>query len=61
VYIPMINAYGVPLVKDNIVKIVKFRNHFFCYGHSCIKQVYLGKLEPIPSSTDQCGMFSKAA
>lgn len=28
-YIPMINAYGVPLVKDNIVKIVKFRNHFF--------------------------------
>lgn len=28
-YIPMINAYGVPLVKDNIVKRVKFRNHFF--------------------------------
>lgn len=59
-YIPMIAFMECLLVEDKIVKRVKFRNQFVFYGHSCIKQMYLGELEPIPSSTDQCGMFSKA-
>ena len=61
VYIPMIAFMECLLVEDKIVKRVQFRNQFVFYGHSCVKQMYLGELEPIPSSTDQCGMFSKAA
>ena len=60
-YIPMIAFMECLLVEDKIVKRVKFRNQFVFYGHSCIKQMYLGELEPIPSSTDQCGMFSKGS
>lgn len=33
------------LVKDKIVKRLKFRNKFVFYGHSCIKQMYLGEFD----------------